>query len=48
MDHARISSVNDIETMSYKEKSVELLQLTFKYSKTFENFLYKENNEKNR
>lgn len=46
MDDARISSVNDIETISYREKSVELHHLTFEYAKAFENFLYKDTNEK--
>lgn len=46
MDDASITSLNDIETLAYKEKSVELNFLTFEYAKTFENFIYRETNDK--
>lgn len=42
MEDSSLTSTNDLERISYREKSVELNYLTFEYSKTFENFLYKE------
>lgn len=46
MDDANMTSVNDLESLSYKEKSIELNFLTLEYAKTFENFIYKETNDK--
>lgn len=41
-----VSSCNDIERTSYREKSIELLQLIGEFGKTFESFIYKVNDEK--
>ena len=36
-----ISTKNDLEKISYREKSVELNWLLFEYNKTFKDILYK-------
>lgn len=41
-----VSSCNDMERLSYRDKSKELNHLIFEFGKTFENFIYKEPNEK--
>ena len=46
MEEGSVTSVNSIDSISYREKSVELNYLTFEFSKTFENFLYKESDNK--
>lgn len=46
MENDSMSSSNDLELLSYKEKSVELNYLSAEFCKTFENFLYKESHEK--
>jgi hypothetical protein len=40
-----MSSSNDLERISYREKSAELTYLTSEFSKTFQNFLYRESHE---
>lgn len=42
MEEDNLTSVNELESLSYREKSVELNFLSFEFSKTFENFLYKD------
>lgn len=46
MEVKSLISDNNLESLGYREKSVELNFLTFEYAKTFENFIYKENNDK--
>lgn len=40
-----LTTNNQIESIGYREKSVELNFLTFEYAKTFQTFLYKESHE---
>jgi len=46
MEDGSLTSVNNMETLAYREKSLELNFLTAEYGKTFETFLYKETNDK--
>lgn len=41
-----VSSCNDIERITYREKSVELTRLIGEFGRTFESFIYKESDEK--
>lgn len=41
-----VSSCNEIERISYREKSRELTQLIGEFGKTFESFIYKVSDEK--
>lgn len=40
-----LTTNNQLESIGYREKSVELNFLTFEYAKTFQTFLYKEPHE---
>lgn len=44
MEDGSLSGGNDIESLPYREKCIELNFLSFEYAKTFETFLYKEPN----
>lgn len=46
MEDDSLSSSNDLERLSYREKSAELNFLIQDFSKTFQNFLYRESDEK--
>lgn len=46
MEDQSLISDNNLDSLGYREKSIELNFLTFEYAKTFENFLYKESSEK--
>lgn len=41
-----VSSCNEIERITYREKSIELTQLIGEFGKTFESFIYKVSDEK--
>lgn len=41
MEDNSLTSVNERETLAYKEKSIELDFLSVEYARTFENCLYK-------
>lgn len=41
-----VSSCNDIERITYREKSIELTGLIGEFGKTFESFIYKVSDEK--
>lgn len=45
MEDKSLSTSNQLESIGYREKSVELNFLTFEYAKTFQTFLYKESHE---
>lgn len=46
MEDDGISSVNDLERVSYREKAVELNHLIGEFSRTFQTFLYRDCDEK--
>lgn len=46
MESDCVSSCNDMERNTYREKSIELTELIGEFGKTFESFIYKVTDEK--
>lgn len=46
VEHDSLTAEDRVETITYKEKTIELNNLAFEFAKTFDAFLYKDPDDK--